>query len=171
MLPTIPSSGYACYIKNGAPFSYGNIVVANDPQVHTAPVVKRVIALGGDMIGFYYDHENYHLVLVQNQIGKILEEPYIGEAFFANNASAYNTFIGSNAIAPKLQNFEFMDTIIKVLPIEHDEVFLMGDNRKVSKDSTYYGAINTQFVQGRVDYIFPINTPAIKIALKDIFGF
>lgn len=188
MQPTIAAHGYACYVQKNSAFNYGDIVVAHDESVHTAPVIKRVIALGGDLVGFYFNSspENFEIpyfqiLLVKNgQTATLLEEKYLytgvdnataQNQLLINNQKAYQNFISSTAIAPHLQDYAFNGQIVQVLPLADNEVFVLGDNRLVSKDSSTYGAINAASVQGKVTQIFKVNTPALSIALKHIFGF
>ncbi|MBR2221101.1 MAG: hypothetical protein IJ975_03095 [Clostridia bacterium] len=188
MQPTIAAHGYACYVQKNSAFNYGDIVVAHDESVHTAPVIKRVIALGGDLVGFYFNSspENFEIpyfqiLLVKNgQTATLLDEKYLytgvdnataQNQLLINNQKAYQNFISSTAIAPHLQDYAFNGQIVQVLPLADNEVFVLGDNRLVSKDSSTYGAINAASVQGKVTQIFKVNTPALSIALKHIFGF
>ena len=188
MQPTIESAGFSCYVHKNSSFTYGDIVVAYDAGVHSAPVIKRVIAMGGDLVGFYYNSapENFALPYFQvllvkgGQTPMLLEEKYLYSGvenataqnqLLINNHKAYQNFISSATIAPNLQNYAFNGQVVRVLPLGESEIFILGDNRLVSKDSSSYGAVDVAAVQGKVTQIFSDTTPALSIALKYIFGF
>lgn len=184
MSPTINGNGFSCYVQNNASFTHGDIVVAYDTAVHSAPVIKRVIAMGGDLVGFYYNNNPpnfsnpyFQVLLVKNgKTATLLEEKYLYSGI--EDATAQNQLLENNFIAyqkfitlPNLQDYTFNQQIVQVLPLAENQVFLLGDNRLVSKDSSSYGAVNAMAVKGKVSEIFESGTPAICVALKHIFGF
>ena len=191
MEPGIARSGYSCYISPQKAYTYGDIVISYDEEKHQTPVIKRVIATGGDMVGFYlntspsangFEYNYYQIILIKkhNPVPVLLEEEYLYAGItnptlqnekLANNIYTYQDFLTSPEIAPKLWEFFYNGQPVKLLPIAEDEVFILGDNRKVSQDSSNYGAVPLSSIQGKVDYIFETTTPTILIALKQIFGF
>ena len=100
-----------------------------------------------------------------------ITNPTLQNEMLANNIYTYQEFLTSPETAPKLLEYVHNGQIVKLLPIAEDEVFILGDNRKVSQDSSSYGAVALSSIQGKVDYIFETTTPTILIALKQIFGF
>ena len=191
MEPGIARTGYSCYISPQSTYSYGDIVISYDQNKHKSPVIKRVIATGGDMVGFYlnttptqsgFQYNFYQIILIQkhNPTPILLEEEYLYAGItnptlqnekLANNIYTYQDFLTSPAIAPKLREFFYNGQHVKLLPLAETEVFILGDNRKVSEDSSNYGAVPLSSIQGKVEYIFETSTPTILIALKQIFGF
>lgn len=184
MEPTISGNGFSCYVQNNASFTHGDIVVAFDTTVHSAPVIKRVIAMGGDLVGFYYNNNPqnfanpyFQVLLVKNgETATLLDEKYLyygiedntaQNQLLENNFTAYQKFI----TLPNLQDYTFNGQTVQVLPLSENQVFLLGDNRQVSKDSSSYGAVNITCVKGKVSAVFADGTPPITIALKHIFGF
>ena len=120
------------------------------------------------------------LIKKHNPVPVLLEEEYLYAGItnptlqnekLANNIYTYQDFLTSPEIAPKLWEFFYNGQPVKLLPIAEDEVFILGDNRRVSQDSSNYGAVALSSIQGKVDYIFETTTPTILIALKQIFGF
>lgn len=191
MEPGIARSGYSCYITPQKAYTYGDIVISYDQEKHKTPVIKRVIATGGDMVGFYlntnpaqsgFSYNFYQIILIKkhNPTPVLLEEEYLYAGIsnptlqnekLTNNLYTYQDFLSSPAIAPKLREFFYNGQPVKLLPLAENEVFILGDNRKVSEDSANYGAVPVDSIQGKVKYIFETSTPTILIALKQIFGF
>lgn len=109
---------------------HGDIVVVGDSIDYGLPLVKRVIALGGDTVDIDFNSGN---VTVN---GQILEEPYI--------------------LAPT-KLYEGVDFPVTV---PEGTVFLMGDNRMGSKDSRNpeIGFIDERDILGRAVFrIFPMS--------------
>ena len=148
-------AGDACYVAKGVGYGYGDIIVAEKDD--TKDVVKRVIAMGGDKVGFYYNSESgfYEVLLViPGAEPKILEESYLFErvsaaeaqVMRANNATTYSKFIQLQG----LEELEFEGQIVNVLSVPKNHLFLLGDNRATSIDSASYGTIHESKVVGRV---------------------
>ncbi len=112
----------------------GDVVITSSFINFGAPLVKRVIATGGDVVDI---NEQTGDVTVN---GEVLNEPYI---------SAVTTYIG--------------DTVYP-LTVPKGEVFLMGDNRPGSNDSrnTAIGCIDERDIVGKVVFrISPFNNMGI----------
>ena len=88
--------------------------------------IKRVIGLPGDRVEYKND------VLYIN--GKPIEEPYLDE---------YKKGIISGPLT---------DSFSKTVPEGH--VFVMGDNRRVSKDSRHIGPIPFEEILGKTNLVF-----------------
>ncbi|MEG1862784.1 MAG: signal peptidase I [Oscillospiraceae bacterium] len=108
----------------------GDIVVIDKNNPHRKPLIKRVIATGGDNIKIEYTTGDVYLN------GKLLEEKYIKEK-----------------IAPKK-----CDDLELTIPKGY--VFVMGDNRNASSDSREeaIGAVNTKNIIGKAIFrIYPFS--------------
>lgn len=101
---------------------YGDIVVLTSPPATTEPLVKRIIAKGGDWVDIDFEAK---IVSVN---GEVLDEPYIAEA----------TELQGNVTFPK--------------QVPKGCVFVMGDNRNHSKDSrmTEVGMVDERYIMGKV---------------------
>lgn len=191
MEPGIARSGYSCYITPQLSYTYGDIVIAYDQEKHQNPVIKRIIATGGDKVGFYlnttpaqsgFQYNFYQIILIKkhNPTPILLKEEYLYAGItnptlqnekLANNLYSYQDFLNSPAIAQNLTDFFYNGQVIKLLQLAENEIFILGDNRKVSEDSSNYGPVQLTSIQGKVEYIFETSTPTILIALKQILGF
>ncbi len=103
---------------------YGDVVVISQPNFYEKVLIKRVIAVGGQTIGFDSLTGN---VIVD---GKQLNEPYIKE------------------------NMELTYGMTKTYTVPEGYLFVMGDNRNESADSRdmYIGMIDERYVIGQVWY-------------------
>ena len=101
---------------------YGDVVIVDSYTAYGKPLVKRVIAKGGDTISIDYASGT---VTVN---GEVLEEDYIAEP----------TYLGYDV--------EFPYTV------PEGTVFVMGDNRNNSLDSrsSYVGCIDERDILGKV---------------------
>ena len=109
MLPTLHGGEKLFVMRAGYEPEKGDIVVVqNDRSTVDYPIVKRIIATGGDTLEF--DFANW-LVYVN---GELLEEDYINRMDFEN--------MRSYGCAGKLT-------------VPEGYVFVMGDNRNASTDS------------------------------------
>lgn len=137
-------------INTKADFTYGDIVTATtekkDSKGNAIVIIKRVIALEGDYIDLQYN-ENDELIVLLN--GEELDEPYIIEkARKEDSPVCYQNWQEYKASASDRINAE------KGLLLGKNEVFLMGDNRQVSNDSTIMGPFKKSAIQGKVDFVF-----------------
>lgn len=109
-------------------FEAGDIVVVTQPWERNVPIIKRVIAVGGDVVDIDFVT---HQVIVN---GKVIDEPYIAEP----TALKYDV--------------EFP------LVVEKGKLFVMGDNRNNSVDSrsSAIGLVDERYVLGKaVIRLFP----------------
>lgn len=112
----------------------GDIVVLTKPFASvTGPIVKRVIATGGQLVQIDYDAGTVSVD------GQLLDEPYIYEEML-------RPLSGSQ------------QTTMSYVPEGH--VFVMGDNRNNSMDSRHIdlGTVDTRYVLGKALLVaLPIN--------------
>ncbi|MEI5988582.1 signal peptidase I [Enterococcus termitis] len=96
--------------------------------------IKRVIGLPGDAIR-YEDDQLY-----------INEQP-VEESFLEKNIKK------DHETAPYTTNFNLSDLITTdVLP--KDSYFVLGDNRRMSKDSRSFGAVESKYILGKAQFVY-----------------
>lgn len=130
MAPTIGAGDRVLAQRvDGGEVRRGDVVVFTDKTwVSNAPVVKRVVAVGGDTVACCTDGK-----LTVN--GKQIDEPYLAEDGLA-----------------ELQNFP-------TVTVPKDRLFLLGDERSGSLDSTAHltdaakGTVARSAVSARVDAV------------------
>ena len=128
MLPTLHNGESLLVVGIGYEPENGDIVVVQDDRsVVNYPIVKRIIALGGQTVEF--DFENW-LVYVD---GELLEEDYINKQDFVS--------MKSYGCAEKVE-------------VPQGYVFVMGDNRNGSTDSrdSRVGFVSEDDVVGKVAF-------------------
>lgn len=134
MMPTLEDGDKMIVNKIG--YSIGkpdrfDIVVFHAPE--QKDYIKRIIGLPGDEVEYRDD------VLYVN--GEALEEPYLDK---------YKAEI---AMKPLTGDFTLEDIIQeKVVPEGH--VFVLGDNRRESKDSRIIGAVPIDEIIGKTKFVF-----------------
>lgn len=104
-------------------YDRGDIVVITQPNYFNEPLIKRVIAKGGETVDIDFTTGTVYVD------GVALEEPYTREDF----------------IAPKLDDIDFPYTV------PEGYIFCMGDNRNGSTDSRsqLIGPLDERYVLGK----------------------
>lgn len=168
MYPTLNNFAYAddgTPLKNGAKDSvYINrftgykkedlVVFYNpSPDSQNKYVVKRLIATGGDKIAITLQG----IYLIESGSDKIqqLEENYLPEGTSLHYTNIdFENYRKKNPTEFKVINDDKYGSLY-FLTLQSDEVFLLGDNRRLDKsnDSADYGVVDASKYIGRVDII------------------
>lgn len=131
MHPTLEDHNIMLVSNWGYTPQKGDVVIVNKPEFwNNQPIVKRVIATGGDTIDINFETGE----VIRN--GEVLDEPYIAET----------TREQGDMMFPQ--------------KVPQGSVFVMGDNRNASTDSrfTSLGMVDERYVLGHVlSVIYPFN--------------
>lgn len=129
MYPTLKNGEFLLVNRMHKDYSRGDIILARPTGVGAdfTYVVKRVIAIGGEMLTIDYEKNEVYVD------GELLSEPYINQEDFDS-----------------LCNVSDVDTVKYVVP--DGCLFVMGDNRNHSMDSRdkEIGFVATEKVIGKV---------------------
>jgi signal peptidase I len=118
-----------------------DLIVFKAPDVEDEQYIKRVIGLPGDTVEMKDD------VLYIN--GKAVEEPYL----ISNK---------ENTLSDKLTGDFTLQEITGESKVPIGSLFVLGDNRLISKDSRFFGSISDDSVIGKVKFRFyPIQKMSI----------
>lgn len=120
MNPTLNNGDWLTVSAINTNYERGDIVVITQPNSLNEPLIKRVIAVGGDTVDIDF---NTNEVIVN---GEVLDEPYIK--------------------APTASRGDFS----RPIRIPEGYVFVMGDNRNNSLDSRFnvIGIIDERYILG-----------------------
>ncbi|WP_284143269.1 signal peptidase I [Metabacillus flavus] len=134
MLPTLNS--YDRMIVNKAGFSLAgpkrfDIVVFHASE--DEDYIKRIIGLPGDSVEYKYDQ------LYIN--GRPVDEPYLKE-------------YKSELIDPPLTENFTLEEITGRKKVPKGQVFVMGDNRRISKDSRHIGTVPVSEIMGEAKVVY-----------------
>jgi len=102
-------------------YKYGDVVVLRKDAFLRDPIVKRVIATGGQSVDIDFDSGSVYVD------GKLLQEDYINELTFLEEGTEFP------------------------LTVPEGSIFVMGDNRNHSSDSrdSRLGTVDTRYVIGK----------------------
>ncbi|MEG1608253.1 MAG: signal peptidase I [Clostridia bacterium] len=134
MQNTLQNNDKIVILKVGNKLQRGDIVVFKKPS-EKQPPIKRIIAVGGEVVKFDVTSNHWTINGVQ------LEETY---AFFDNNGCYALDYFA-------LTNLEVKTQLLgEGLKVGDDELFVLGDNRNISYDSHIYGCIKTDWIKGKL---------------------
>lgn len=138
MIPTL-QNGDRLLVLNAplaGKYRQGDIVIARKESFSEDPIVKRIIAVGGQTVGIDF---NAGIVYVD---GEALDEDYVNDLTYTYEGTA----------------FPVTESEGELFVVPEGSVFLMGDNRNMSTDSreARIGAVDERYLIGKAVFLlFP----------------
>lgn len=138
--------------------SNGDIIILEIlEEDKTNIIIKRIIATGGQRVTLRREEDGNYYYYVSNDISKLgtkLEESYVsqenrnlmGEEYF----NAFKICAPTTMLEQNLGKGAYF-----VVP--EGEVFVLGDNRPLSKDSHIFGTVKTESILGKVCFYYAYN--------------
>lgn len=133
-------------------YAYGDIVVIESDD---EAIIKRVIGLGGDVIDIVETHIDSGIIYKLERNGEIIDEDYI--------LISTDVTIGTDKKNGMYKTLEHFQDLKKTCPEQFDadgklvvgdgKIFVLGDNRAVSSDSSSHGVFEMSQVTGKVEKI------------------
>ncbi len=118
-------------------------------------LIKRLVAKGGDTVDIQEDNGTYYLFVN----GKKVEEKYVKDYSLMNicytNFLSYKNSKGIAADEP--------------ITLAKNELFVLGDNRGKSKDSSIFGPVKNSALKGVVAFVVPYDSNLIAYLWNKIF--
>ena len=157
MYPTlneVPNSDIV-FINKYSKGTVGDIIVADtnsiDGEGNEIYIVKRIVAISGQRIQITYNESSQVIIKID---GQLLPEDYVVN-------KAYKVGDTDAAMLQNWNNYLSSQTTFDVnsngLLIPEGYVFVLGDNRLNSYDSSATGPIKIEDTIGRVDIVIPKN--------------
>ncbi len=122
MLPTLSHGDWLIVSAVNRDIEQGDIVISTQPNEFNEPIVKRVIATGGQTVDIDFEKGKVYVDGVE------LNEPYIAEPTYASEGNSFP------------------------MVVPDGKLFLMGDNRNDSTDSRspMIGCVDERYILGVV---------------------
>ncbi|MEG2255072.1 MAG: signal peptidase I [Vagococcus sp.] len=130
MSPTLKENDFVI-MENFSKIDRFDIIVFTAPDGNT--YIKRVIGLPGDRIEYEKDQ------LYVN--GKPVEEPFLKDVKKKKNEYVFTTDLDTKELIGQEK-------------IPKDQYFVLGDNRRLSKDSRSFGTVKSTAIQGKAQIVY-----------------
>lgn len=153
------------YINRFADIDKGDVIVL-DLTKHPSfgnYTIKRLVATEGDRVKITLDTSNMEFSLIVNN-NVVYVKPY-DDGF--NTYNSLNQYIYNHQHDPSriVQDENGDNNVI----VKKDEIFVLGDNWEMSKDSSLVGPFSIKNIVGRVDIVVNPNQNELFQILKRIF--
>ncbi|MBQ3128053.1 MAG: signal peptidase I [Clostridia bacterium] len=124
MEPTLQDNDWLIVSAVNPEIKYGDIIISTQPNAFNEPLVKRVIATGGQTVDIDFVKGEVYVD------GQLLDEPYIAEPTHTTEGVSFPILVPEG------------------------KLFVMGDNRNESSDSRspMVGCVDERYVLGVVKY-------------------
>ena len=173
MLPTLNSSlsqtskRDVVYINRFAKVNVGDIIVLDltDNINFKTYVIKKLVAREGDIVNIIYDNnEMQYNLIVNNEV--VDSKPYqdLGYTTYDNFTQYISTHKHDSTRIAKDGNGSIKGVIIKP-----GELFVLGENWNISKDSALFGPFSDKTLVGKIDIVIKPGQNEFMQVLKSIF--
>lgn len=154
------------FVNKFASFTYGDIVVIGGAR----PLIKRVIAFGGDEVRYELDNNTNAYMLYLND-EKLIEEYEVIDLTIDNIRHVGGPFAELQELESEKHNIKDVDGdgIYETYVVPEGKVFVMGDNRPNSTDSRTYGAFKYDDIKGTVSKVIPYGTSKLTYFFYVLF--
>ncbi len=130
----------------------GDVIITAVPEYYgDNPLVKRVIATGGQTVDINFDTWQVYVdgkPLAIDEMGRATHEDYV-------------KYIPNETMIRENQSMTYP------LEVPEGHVFIMGDNRNNSRDSRYFGVVDERHIIGKVYFrVFPFNKLGVIEAVR-----
>ncbi len=175
MQNTLQNEQFVILQRAGYSLKRGQIVTVGNIPNHKEPLIKRVIALGGDRVLFMRSKDGRYVDLYMCKSDEALfvpvDEPYIKERMLSGGYYEKVRIINYIAEISSIDIYsddpadaEMRNYILNnALTVPKGEFFYLGDNRNNSSDSRVYGTSPRSDILGKVIKIIEQNSTANKI--------
>lgn len=155
------------FVSKVKSYTRGDIIVLNKNYGTSEGerfVIKRLIAIGGDKIAVKQHLGEYRIFLIENGKNEvtILEEEYLLN-YDVNEKLFNNFYIMTATLGIEIDANGY-------ITIPENSVFVLGDNRNNSTDSSSYGPKPKEAVVGKVDYVVYGNKNMYWQVIEQFFG-
>lgn len=155
------------YINRFADIDKGDIVVLDlrKNSNFSGYTIKRLIATGGDIVNITYNSKTIEYDLTVN--GKVVySKPH--KAFGNNTYNSFVQYVNNHNQDTTRIRYDLNGDLEGVV-IKPNEIFVLGDNWDLSKDSSAVGPFKQSTIVGRVDIVVKPSQNELWQVLKRIF--
>ena len=143
-------------------YNYGDIVVVDVTKKNSKTKefhIKRIVGMPGDVIDIVDVDGNYYL----ERNGKIVDEKYI-----KSRVGMIRTHEKFEILQRDIMWADSFNSAGKFV-VPEGEIFVLGDNRANSEDSSIKGSYKKDQVIGKVQYVVPHGVGVVSYVMKNLF--
>jgi signal peptidase I len=147
MYPSLEVGDHLFVKKTSRDLHRGDVVVFAFPQDHKVDYIKRIVALGGDVIGLHDGQLTINGRFVER---RRLDEPCAGTQ---GGCTLWEESLDGRrwrvALQDRAWSHDFEPTTVP-----EGQYFVLGDNRDNSSDSRVWGPVAADLVKGKASFIY-----------------
>ena len=148
MYPTLQAGDHMFVRKTSRAFTRGDVVVFRYPLDHTIDYVKRIVAVGGDVVTIRGGQLSINGRPVER---RRLDEPCTREFGYRDCTQWRESLDGREWSVAEADD---MPRDFGPSPVPEGEYFLLGDNRDNSSDSRMWGPVAAELIKGKAQFVW-----------------